>query len=73
MDAGEVRARLLGQFGVRIGPEMSHYVRRQLESAAVPGVTFPVMGEDARTGMPVRRIILGAALLGVPTAHPLTV
>lgn len=55
MDAGEVRRRMLAQFGIRIEPEMGLYVLRQLESAS--GETFPVMGGDARTGTPVRRVI----------------
>ena len=59
MDAGEVRRRMLGQFGTRIEPAMSAYVARQL---AKPGATsFPVMGGDARTGVPVRRFVPVAA------------
>jgi hypothetical protein len=62
VDAGEVRRRMLAQFGLRIEPAMSRYVVRQLEQAG--GESFPVMGGDARTGMPVRRFIPAAALAG---------
>ncbi|MGB7159748.1 MAG: hypothetical protein WBD40_16905 [Tepidisphaeraceae bacterium] len=55
MDAAEVRRRMLAQFGIRIEPAMSAYVLRQLGNRAV--ASFPVMGGDARTGVPVRRVI----------------
>ena len=64
MDAGEVRRRMLAQFGSRIEPEMGLYVLRQLETRA--GDTFPVMGGDARTGTPVRRVIPAAAFAAAP-------
>jgi hypothetical protein len=59
VDAREVRTRMLAQFGIRIEPEMSRYVLRRL--AAPAGETFPIMGGDARTGVPVRRLIPAAA------------
>ncbi len=43
---------------------MSEYVVRQLANPAAP--TFPVMGGDARTGVPVRRFIPAAAFTVVP-------
>jgi hypothetical protein len=46
---------MLAQFGIRIEPEMGLYVLRQLETPG--GDAFPVMGGDARTGAPVRRVI----------------
>lgn len=55
MDAGEVRRRMLAQFGIRIEPAMSRYVLRQFEAG--PGESIPIMGGDARTGVPVRRFI----------------
>ncbi len=58
-DAGEVRRRMLAQFGIRIEPAMSRYVLRQLKDPTVE--SFPVMGGDARTGVPVRRFIPAAA------------
>ncbi len=59
--------RLLAQFGIRIGPEMGRYVVRQLENSA-PGAIFPIVGGDARTGVPILRVIPAAALVDVPTA-----
>ena len=59
MDAGEVRKRMLAQFGIRIEPEMGNYVLRQLENRSVS--SFPVMGGDARTGVPVRRMVPASA------------
>ena len=62
MDAAEVRARMLAQFGLRIEPTMSEYVARQLgNTASSSGASFPVMGGDARTGVPVRRLVPAAA------------
>lgn len=58
MDPGEVRRRTLAQFGIRIEPAMSRYVARRLEAA---DGSFAVMGGDARTGVPVRRVIPAAA------------
>ena len=66
MDAGEVRQRMLAQFGIRIEPEMGLYVLRQLETRA--GDAFPVMGGDARTGIPVRRVIPAAAFAAAPAS-----
>ena len=62
VDAGEVRTRMLAQFGLRIEPAMSEYVARQIRNiASSSGASFPVMGGDARTGVPVRRFIPAAA------------
>ena len=63
MDAGEARTRVLAQFGIRIEPAMSRYIVRQLEQPA-GAAPFPIMGGDARTGVPVRRFIPPAALAG---------
>ncbi|MBC8109211.1 MAG: hypothetical protein H7Z14_21675 [Anaerolineae bacterium] len=55
MDEKEIVRRLLHHFGIRIGPEMSVYARRQLER---DGATeFHVMGAHARTGVPMRSLI----------------
>ncbi len=58
-DAEDVRRRMLAQFGIRIEPAMSRYVLRQLKDPAMQ--TFPIMGGDARTGVPVRRLIPASA------------
>ena len=54
MDEREIARRLLRNFGIRIEPEMSAYARRQLEAASA---SFPVMGANARTGVPLRAMI----------------
>ena len=69
MDAGEVRTRMLAQFGIRIEPEMSAYVLRQLENSSA-SASFPVMGGDARTGVPVRRFIPAAAFTSAGVSSP---
>ena len=62
MDAADVRTRMLAHFGLRIEPAMSGYVLRQLgNTASSSGASFAVMGGDARTGVPVRRVIPVAA------------
>lgn len=66
MDAGEVRKRMLAQFGIRIEPAMGNYVLRQLEKRSGVG-SFPVMGGDARTGVPVRRMIPVSAFSVAPS------
>jgi len=58
------------RLGMRIGPEMSRYIARRL--AASPEM-FPIMGADARTGMPQRFIfdpsVLTADAKSVATAR----
>ena len=68
MDAGEVRTRMLAQFGIRIEPRMSEYVLRQLANGPSAAASFPVMGGDARTGTPVRRYIPVAEFGASPRA-----
>ena len=59
MDAGEVRNRILTQYGIRVDAEMSAYVLKQLELAgkALQNRTVPVMGGHARTGIPIRQFL----------------
>src|SRR4051812_45044650 len=47
--ASDVRDLVAQRLGVRLGPEMSEYVRRRLEGAAMPSVT--AIGGHARTGV----------------------
>ncbi len=63
MSEGDVRTRLLAQFGIRIEPAMCRYVLRRLQASSID--SFPVMGGDARTGVPIRRVIPAAAFDGV--------
>ena len=60
MDAIEIQKRILNRYGIRVEPAMSDYVVRKLaQTARPPGkpASFPVMGGDARTGIPVRQLI----------------
>ncbi len=50
---------MLAQFGIRIEPAMSRYVLRQLEQRTQS--SFSVIGGDARTGVPIRRLVPVAA------------
>ncbi len=50
MDTPAIQRALLSQYGLRIDPAMGEYVAKNL-SAATP---FPVIGGDARTGIPSR-------------------
>ena len=60
MDAEQLRHIFLERLGLRIGPEMSRYVLRRIESghdSPMPLGAIPVMAADARTGAPVRQLI----------------
>ena len=64
MNALAIQRALLRQFGLRIEPEMSRYVERQLLEART-GLTMraiPVIGGNARTGIPMRQWIESASL-----------
>lgn len=58
-----VRQRL----SLRIGPETARYIERRLAEGAA---RIEVMGLDARTGVPERRVIDAAALLAELEAPP---
>ena len=70
---------MLKQYGLRIGPAMGRYVLEQLSRARTgPSVRlFPVIGGDARTGVPKRQVIPAQELLaaedGAGTAPPTAV
>ena len=65
MDAAEVRQRILQHYGIRVDPQTSAYVLRKLEQAAgaLREPAIPIMGGDARTGVPVRQMIDAAHLM----------
>jgi len=48
---------MLKSYGLRIAPAMSKYVLEQLAGAGPSDGKVPVIGGDARTGVPVRRLI----------------
>jgi hypothetical protein len=58
-DVAEV---LLKRYRLRIEPEMSAYLRRQLCAAPADG-RIPVIAGDARTGVAVRRLLAAGELL----------
>ena len=58
-----VRQWVLQSSGLRIEPMMGRYLLDQAKCATAPAIA--VMGGDARTGVPVRRIIPAAQLKSV--------
>ena len=57
MDADAIRRRMLDAYGIRVEPQMSEYVLRRLTQAGAALRELPVIGGEARTGMPVRMTI----------------
>jgi hypothetical protein len=65
VDVADVQRLFLRQFKLRIEPEMARYVLRHMNqgTAAPPttiatiAATLPVMGADARTGVPLRQFV----------------
>jgi ribosomal protein S6E (S10) len=53
-DQSPVQAAVQRELGLRIGPEMARYLVRSVQAAAGDG-TIPIIGGDARTGVPVRK------------------
>ena len=54
MSESEMEAIVLKQHGLRIESQMRQYVLERLASASGP---FPIIGGDARTGVPRRQMI----------------
>jgi hypothetical protein len=52
MDERDIRRRLIAQFGIRIEPHMSRYLLDRMNDGDIP-----VMGGDARTGVPLRTMV----------------
>ena len=57
MDGEAIRKRMLDAYGIRVEPEMTAYVARRLTQAADALAGFHVIGGDARTGMPIRKMV----------------
>ena len=57
MDGEEIRKRMLESYGIRVEPQMSEYVLRRLKQAGDALRELPVIGGEARTGMPVRTMV----------------
>ena len=74
----DVQLWFLERLGLRLGPEMAAYVLRRIQTPSTPAAgtsggqslsdpsRIPVIGGDARTGLPVRKFIEVAALLAPP-------
>jgi hypothetical protein len=60
MSDDQIHRIMVHDFGLRIQPHMTEYVRRRLLKRA--HASIPVMGGDARTGVAVRKIIALRAL-----------
>ena len=71
MDLSEVQRRLLQHYGLRVEDEMGRYVLRRLTQAGQALADLPVIGGDARTGMPLRiRVSPMSLQADVSTASP---
>ncbi len=61
MQESELQRIYRQMLGLRVGPEMARYVLARLRQGTagekIPGESIPVMGGDARTGLPLRREI----------------
>ena len=58
---------LLQRLGLRIGPEMARYLRQRLESSAS---AIPIIAADARSGLPLRRMIDPSVLRAATNSTP---
>ncbi len=67
MNPPEVQRLLLAHLGLRVGPEVAAYVLRRLTQAGDALRELPVIGGEARTGIPVRMNIELARLQQGPT------
>ena len=63
MDGEAIRQKMLESYGLRVEPHMSDYVARRLKQAGDALASIPVIGGDARTGMPVRTSVETTTLL----------
>ena len=54
--ANDVQQALLREYGIRVQPHMAGYVLNRLRAGAGGAIfgTLPVIGGDARTGVPLR-------------------
>ena len=68
MDGEAIRQKMLESYGLRVEPHMSDYVARRLKQAGVALRELPVIGGEARTGMPIRKMINLAQFQSSPPA-----
>ena len=57
MEATDLQERILGAYGIVVEPHMAKYVLRRLQQAGGALRELPVIGGNARTGVPVRMLI----------------
>jgi hypothetical protein len=57
VDRSEIERRMLSAYGVRVEPAMSEYIARRLAAAGAALRELPVIGGDARTGLPTRVVV----------------
>jgi hypothetical protein len=67
MEAKELSERLLAHYGIRVEPHMADYVLRRLNDAGAALGEIPVIAGDARTGMPLRKLIDPSVLVDLPS------
>jgi len=60
----DVQQRVLDLYGIRVEPEMGRYIMRKLTSGGTS--MLPVIGGNAKTGMPMRAWIDPAVLQNAP-------
>ena len=63
MTQQEIQQRMLDAYGIRVEPQMSAYVARKLAAAGSALRELPVIGGDAKTGVPVRVMVEPAKLV----------
>jgi len=68
LDVSDVQKRLLEHYGLRVEPEMGRYVLRQLAQTGKALGALPVIGGNARTGVPVRALIDPSRFVTAPAA-----
>ena len=68
IDDDEVRLgeALVKHYGIRVEPHMRKYVLARLRDAGAALAQIPVIGGDARTGVPLRAMIDPTVLLPLP-------
>jgi hypothetical protein len=69
MDVSDVQKCVLEFYGIRVEPEMARYLLRRLQQAGGARRELPVIGGNARTGVPVR-LLIDPSRFVTPAASP---
>ncbi len=64
MHANDIGHLFLKKFSIRLAPHMCDYLARRLKTGHPLPDVLPVMGGDARTGVPVRYLAPVAGMMG---------